>query len=295
MLIYLSSLFFALMGVLVKWLSTGAPIHPDQVSFMRSVIPALLLTPALFEERRRLGERFRGVAPYLLLRGLLGSAALIFYFRSIALIEFSNAALLCYTSPVFAGVFAAVFLREPLPRRSLAAFGVAFTGVVLALRPTVLLSGTMPPQVIEGTLYGLAAGLTAGGSYTTVRHLAGICSTTAIMAAFTWTGAALCLPMAIEAWHAPTPLQWLGLLGVAAMATVAQWLMTEGYRRYATAHASTMNLSIVVFATVLGAVFFREIPSGMQVAGIALTIMGLALAGARTTRQVPAEVLESEV
>lgn len=275
MLIHLSSFFFACMGVVVKWLALGIP--SDQVALMRSLLPALALVGCIAADVRRLGRNFRRVLPWLLLRGLLGSTSLVLYFRAISLIELSNAALLVYTSPIFATLAAHFVLHEPLTRRHVAALAVAFCGVTLVVKPTLLFGGHLPPGVVLGTLYGLAAGMCAGCAYTAVRHLAATCSTFTIVGVFGWVGTLVCIPLAAPTYVPPTPFQWLALLLVAVLATLGQYFMTRGYAVYRTAHASTMNLSAVVFATIFGLICFHEIPDATEVAGLILTLGGIAL------------------
>ena len=89
MYMYLSSFFFALMGTTVKILVARLP--SDEVALFRSLLPMVVLTPWLWSDARRQGRAFLKEFPLLALRGLLGGTALILYFRSIALIDFSNA------------------------------------------------------------------------------------------------------------------------------------------------------------------------------------------------------------
>jgi len=271
------------MAIVVRGLSTGdAAISSDQVAFLRSLFPALALTPFMVADARRLGGQFRKVLPMLVIRGLLGSAALICYFRAVALIDLSNAALLCYTSPIFAALFAAAFLKEPLTARMVGAFSVAFAGVALVVQPAALLEGRLPPAFAAGTVYALISGAFAGLAYTAVRHLTGICSTPTIVGMFGWVGTLLCAPLAASKWVAPDGLQWLSLVMVAVLASLGQFYMTRGYAIYKTAHASTMNLSVVIFASLLGALVLHEYPGPMQIAGIALTLGGITLIDTRT-------------
>ena len=252
-------------------------IPSDEVAFFRSILPALVLLPMMCSDIARRGAVFRRTLPLLLLRGFLGSAALLLYFRSISLIEFSNAALLCYTSPLFTAIFASLFLGEQLTRRAGLACAIAFTGVILVQRPAMLFGGHLPAHAVQGIACGLLSGMAAGGAYTSVRRLAEAASTVTIVGVFSWVATFCALPTTLNSYVAPTPLEWGGLLVMSVMASLGQWFMTLGYRDLPAAKASTMNLSVVVFATVLGMVFFREHPGPLQVTGLAITLAGIAL------------------
>lgn len=286
MYIYLSALFFALMGVTVKALAARIP--SDEVAFFRSVLPAVVLLPLIWRDMVSRGPAFRRSLPLLLLRGFLGSGALLLYFRSISLIEFSNAALLCYTSPIFTAIFASLFLGEHLTRRAVLACAVAFAGVIMVQRPAMLFGGHLPAQAVEGIVCGLLAGMMAGGAYTSVRRLTEGASTVTIVGVFSWVATFCSLPSTVRSYVAPTALEWAGLGAMALLASLGQLYMTMGYRDIPAARASTMNLSIVVFATVLGMIFFHEHPDLSQYVGLAITLAGISMVVA--TPRVPLPV-----
>lgn len=289
--IQISSLFFALMGLIVKGLSQRLP--SDEVAMVRTVLPALLLTPAIVSDFRRQGAHLRGEIPFLLLRGFFGSAALLCYFRAISLIEFSNAALLCYTSPIFTALLASIFLGERLTRRMMISLPVVLAGIVLVTRPTLLFGGAVPAHFVEGCTYGLLSGLAAGGSYTSVRRLAGRCRTTTIVGVFGWVGTLICAPLLAHHYVSPTPREWGAMVLVALLATGGQYFMTLGYRSDSAARASTMSLSVVPLAALLGWLVLHETLGLMDAAGMAISLCGLVIAAGASPAPDPAEAPEA--
>lgn len=267
MWIHLSSFCFAWMGLVVKWLGNRLPA--DEMSLFRTLFPAVLLTPLLI--RAAGSPAFRKALPILLLRGFLGSLSLILYFKSLLLIDYATASLLCYTSPLFTAFFAAVFLKEAPSRRTLVGLPLAFLGVVCVVQPSGAGGNWLGPA------YALLSGISAGGAYVSVRSLVATVQPALIVAVFMWVAVALSLPLVAGQYVAPTTAEWAGLGLVALLATLGQLAMTLGYARYPAAQASTMNLSMVVFAALLGWLFMHEALGPLKVLGLTLTLSGVAL------------------
>src|SRR5690606_13753578 len=74
----------------------------------------------------------------LVLRGLLGFAAILCFYYALPRLPLAEATLIQYTNPVFVVLFAGVALREHVGIRELCAIGLCLAGVLLLSRPTVL-------------------------------------------------------------------------------------------------------------------------------------------------------------
>src|SRR5262245_41694923 len=129
-LLVASSMGFGVMAFCAK-LAAASGVGGAQVAFLRfaSGLVPVVVSPAL--RRRALTWQRRGLLFY---RGFFGGTAVLLYFLTIDHVPVGMATLLNYTSPVFAGLFAALFIGERVQARVLPALAIALAGVFLVVR-----------------------------------------------------------------------------------------------------------------------------------------------------------------
>lgn len=288
--LYLSSLFFALMGLCVKLL-TGSDtsldslgwrlvgphdMDPVPIAFYRSVVPAVLLLPLVW--RDLMAPETRRSIPLLVLRGVAGGGAMVLYFIAIDRTELSTAVLLNYTSPVWAALLAGYFLKESVPRNIFLAFPVAFTGVYCLVGG---LSATPSPSRMTGYLAGLGSALLAGIAYTSVRSLGSHVSAQMVVFWFSVVTCVIVLPWMHFGTQAPRGDEWALLAAAGVFAGIAQWAMTIGYQLNKAARASTLNIATVAFTSVLAITLLGERFTLHDGVGMMLILLGLVIASRR--------------
>jgi drug/metabolite transporter (DMT)-like permease len=253
--LYAACFFFALMALSVKlvtspgWASTDA-LPALQVTFFRSALCLVLVFPLMCRELKSYPVTRDKCKP-LFLRSLAGGLAMIAYFQAIAKLPLATAVLLNYTSPMWAGLFAWLFLHEALSAGVVLAYPLAFAGVCLVVGgPGATTDG-------PGVLLALSSAVLAGAAYTALRGLrgtppgivvTGLCSVTMLV-----TG-----PLCYASYQPPTASEW-GLLWLCGAASaVAQILLTLGYRVSSTASASTVGLATVAVSALLSRVVLGD-------------------------------------
>lgn len=253
--LYAACVFFALMALSVKlvtspgWASEDA-LPAVQVTFFRSALCLVLVLPLLCRELKSYPLRRDKLKP-LFLRSLAGGLAMIAYFQAIAKLPLATAVLLNYTSPIWAGLFAWLFLHEALSAGVVLAYPLAFAGVCLVV------GGPGATMDAPGVFLALASAVMAGAAYTALRGLrgtppgivvTGLCSVTMLV-----TG-----PFCYAQYQPPSSSEW-GLLWLCGAASaVAQILLTLGYRFSSTASASTVGLATVAVSGLLSCVVLGD-------------------------------------
>ena len=106
-----ASLFFSLMTLCVKKIDQRIPIY--ELVFFRSLI-SLLITN-LFISKRNINPWGKN-KPLLILRGILGTIALLCIFYSIQNMPLSLSTVIQYTYPIFISIFSVVFIKEKITR-----------------------------------------------------------------------------------------------------------------------------------------------------------------------------------
>src|SRR5262249_40105772 len=127
LLLAVSALLFSAMAVLAKRASVRLP--GAEVAFVRFAVGCLCCALVAMCGRMRIRNRVG-----LLLRGVLGGSAVLFYFLAIEHLLVGVAMLLNYTQLVFIVFWATLLLHEPLDLRALGALAVTSIGVVLVVR-----------------------------------------------------------------------------------------------------------------------------------------------------------------
>jgi drug/metabolite transporter (DMT)-like permease len=271
-MVCVSSLFFSVMGLCLKQLRTE--LGAMEVSFFRFVASVVLtLAACRFDVARVAGKRPRT----LILRGLAGTAALVCYVHALGEIGYAQAAALLYTSPVFTALFAARFLREPMPPAGWLALGVCLLGSLLVLDPS---AGATSFHWLEGAI-ALGSGVLSGIAYVSVRACARTETNAAIVFWFATIGAGVTGVLMLPEFRWPTAEQWLWIAAAGTTAQLGQVYLTRGLRAEAAGTAMLGAFVVLALAALWGFLFFGERPTAGVVAGALLIAASILLTSRR--------------
>ncbi|MCA9322971.1 MAG: DMT family transporter, partial [Planctomycetes bacterium] len=241
--------------------------------FIRGVLISLFLVIVARRRGAPLWGKRRGL---LFLRGLLGSMALLIYYRSAQILPLGDAVLLQYTNPIWVAVLAPVFLHERTNPRHYWAVGLAILGVAIVAHP----EGRLAPE----SLLALGGALCSAFAYLTVRVLVRTERATTIMLWFPATSVVLTLPVMVALGKDVLPqtgLQWWGSLLVTVTALLGQWTLTLGLARAPAARATATTLAGPVFGVVWGLMLLGEVPGTHAWVGALLVMAALAVISRR--------------
>ena len=271
-LLVLASVLFALMAVFAKRASARLPGH--QVAWLRFCfgLVSALLVPRLL--RRRLRPRnYRA----LILRGVFGGCAVLMYFGAIAHLPVAIATLLNTSSPVFVGLFAALFIGEKPSLRLTLSLIVAFAGVAMV----VLGAGRGPglsvlrSASIGWALIALGSAVLSGAAVTTMRSMRQTEGAWEIFAAFCLIGGVITgIPTALT-WVRPLGDDWQWLLLMSVVSVAAQMVMTYALRDVAAMTAGLLLQLTPISTFAMGVLWLGERPSVLSSIGAAVTLIGV--------------------
>ena len=260
---------FALMGLATK-LAAGH-LSGAQISAARFVqMLVLVLAVPSIRRRAMTFERW----DLLLYRGLFGGTAALLYFLALSHIPIGLATLLNFTSPVFAVIFASIFLGEHFEAKLIVPVLVVVGGVPLA----VGLDGTGLAGLSIGRweLTALASAVLAGAAVAAIRAARRTEGSWSILASFSLFGFLAAAPFAaakpIGSFPAST---WLAVFAVGLTSIGAQLLMTFAYRWVTNLQAGVILQLTVVLSLALGVVFLGDRLTAIQILGTVLTIAGV--------------------
>jgi drug/metabolite transporter (DMT)-like permease len=268
----IGAFWFSIMGLLVKL--AGRRLGSMEIVLSRGVLTLGLSWWAL----RRLGVSPWGTQRRLLVvRGTLGSTALLCYFYSLVHLPLGEATLIQNMNPVFATVLAAIILDEALRAPEILCLVASLVGVVFVAHPSWLFGA--PTMVAESpwpVVIALLGALCSGAAYTLVRKMRSTEHPLVIVFYLPLLSVPISLPLALAEWQWPTAWEWVLLVGVGITTQLAQVSMTRGLQLERTARATTTGYLQVAFAVMWGALLLGEIPDVWTLAG-AVTIIGSTL------------------
>ena len=258
----LASICFALMAVMVKFLS-DFPLM--EIIFFRSV-PIVLIIPLILKNKKI--SFWGNNKPLLLLRGLISFIVIIAYFYTIKVMILTDALTIKQLSPLFIILLASIFLREKVSFKQIAIFILALLGALLIIKPGFSLN-------IYPAIIGLIGAIFTAGAHIAVRRLRlfdhplvivnylgytiGLLSFIVLL----WQGN-FCVPNVLN-------LFVLLLMGLAGLG--AQLALTKAYQMAPTKLVSLYLYLQIIFGALLGVFFFKEIPDLFTILGASLIII----------------------
>lgn len=187
-------------------------------------------------------------------RAALGMTNMVFNFGATILLPLAEATVLGFTTPLFAVVLAALIWREHIGPYRWVAVALGFVGVLVIAQP----SGQ--PISTLGTVLGLLAAFFIAVINYQIRDLGRTEEPLAIafyFAAFGAPMAALFLPFFITA-H--TAEQWLVLMAIGVIGSVAQLLLAASLRFGAVSSVIVMDYTSLIWAALYGWLIWDHLP-----------------------------------
>jgi drug/metabolite transporter (DMT)-like permease len=261
----LAALLFAAMALLAK--AAAGRLPGPEVACVRFLVGLVGVAVAATRFRLR-AHNWRG----LFWRGAFGGTAVLCYFLAIEHLSVGMATLLNYTAPVFAALWAWLFLKEQIAAATVGALAITTTGVAL-----VLVGNAPPGALVVGRweLVGMLSSVLSGAAVATIREVRRTDGSWEIFAAFCLAGAIFTGIPASQRWVPPTGREWALLVAVGVTSLCAQLLMTYALRYLKASVAGVLFQLTPVATLVLDHFLFGTQPRGLAVAGAAITLAGV--------------------
>jgi len=239
---------FAIMGTLVRMVSET--LNNEMVVFFRNLFALVFMMPFLIT-RSGLPKLKTDKPFFHLLRTATGLCAMYCYFYALAHMKLAEAVLLSYTTPLFIPLIAFIWLREPVPKMVRFAVIIGFAGVVFILKPGF---GIFQPV----SVIALIAAIFASIAMVTIRSMSQSEPPGRIVFYYTALSTLLSAIPLFWAWEMPQGNIMALLLLMGIVAVSGQLLMTRGYSAAPAARVGPFIYGTVVFASILGWIFWGE-------------------------------------
>lgn len=259
-----STLLFAFLNLCVKFLPH---IPAVELIFFRSLISFVICVSILVKQKvPLLGKNKK----WLLIRGLAGIAALWSYFYTIQHIPLAGAVTFQYLSPIFTALLAGYLLNEKMSLREWLLFILALFGVFLIQGFDTRISPFF-------MLLGIFSAFASGVAYNAVRKLNTTEHPLVIILYFPLVALPVTGAVAATSWVMPKGVDWLYILAMGLFTQGGQYFMTKAIQRKPLSQLTYLNYLGIVYALVLGFIFFNETFHPATLLGMLLVCSGVFL------------------
>lgn len=281
----LSSLFFSLCSVIVKWMTDINPMALAAYRYLGVLLPAIPIVIYRQEKVFPKGKRIM-----LLLRSFTGTAALMLSFYAFRHMPLADASVIVFSVPVFTGIFARMFLKEPCGLFNVFSVILTLIGVVFITRPPVLFGSTVDslgdndqrPEM-WGAVAAFSATLFGANAYVLLRALKGI-HFSVIMTNFGCFALVQCVLVTVLIGALCLPACGIDrylIVALALFSFLGQILLTLALQMEQAGPVAIARSSDIVFAFIWQVLFFNEIPNKFSIGGAILVMSSVLLTGLR--------------
>lgn len=251
-----ATLCFSSTNAIIRGLSHSLP--PQEIAFFRSLFGVLLQLPVV---------AWYGLASLKttrlklhVARGTLHAASMLLWFVALSITPLAEAAALEFAAPLMTTVIAILFLGEAARMRRMVALVVGIAGVLIVVRPGF-------ETVSVGQLVILVSVTLWAGCQLIIREL-GKTDSAFVQGFYT---VVVFVPItaisAFPVWVTPSLADVAVTALVAGVSTIGLWLYGEAFRRAEMTAILPLESMKLVWAVILGLVFFSEEPEALTLLG----------------------------
>ncbi|MGR3436389.1 MAG: DMT family transporter [Shimia sp.] len=266
--ICVAMLLFTVMSGMVK--ATAPDIPPGQAVFARSVFAIPVILGWLLARGDFPGglstNRWQGHA----VRGVAGTLAMGLGFAGLAYLPLPEVTAIRFITPILLVVLAALILGERFRLVRLGAVCLGLVGVSIIAWPR--LGGGLGDAATLGVALTLASAGLAALAQVFVKGMSGTESTSAIVFWFSVTSGTLSLATLPFGWVWPTPGQAALLVGAGLLGGLGQICLTSSYRFADAGALAPFTYTSMVWALIVGWIWFAEVPTWQMLGGALLVI-----------------------
>ncbi len=263
--VLIAALCFASMNAIAKEIPRvgETEIPALQLAFARYAVAAMVLFPFIISRRvlwkPSYPERY-------IVRTISGFGGIVLMFIAVRHVPLAAATAIGFTSPIFAMLFAAVFLLERLNGRQWAIACLGLAGALVVARPDAT-------SISWAGLIPLAAAVFMGAEVVAIKWLSQardhaitiIFYSNVMGATFSFLGA-------LSALVTPTQHQIVLMIFLGAAAVAGQFCVLQGVRLAEASFLAPFFYASLVYSTLFGYVFFAETPTTTTACGCILIL-----------------------
>lgn len=275
-----SSAMFSLMNSFIRLLSES--MHSSLIVSWRNLMALALLLPiAAYRgfgtlRTRRLKGHFW--------RGLVGMFGMQLWTYCIVTIDLNVATALSFTAPLFACLFAVIFLHEKADHWRWLALFAGFIGTLIIIRPGMGDFSSVSLVVLFTTSLWATTGLLVKSLTRTEPPFRIVFLMTVFMTIFS-------LPFAVHVFRLPNADEFLLILCVAVTSLAAHFLQVQAYSMASVVSLMPFDFTRLLFTSIFAYLFFSEtLDEATFVGGLIVLISAISIARRDARMRAPSSI-----
>ena len=275
-----ASFFFSLMTLCVKKIDNRIPIY--ELVFFRSIL-SLLITSLIINKKNL--KPWGTNKPFLVLRGLLGTIALVCIFYAIRNMPLNISTVIQYTYPIFISIFAGFLINEKITKNIIIASVIGWLGILIILNPYQLSNLNIELEKLTVFIAFLGA-ISTSLAYITVKQLSITEDIYIIIKYFPLISVITLSPFVFFNWVTPNFIDLIWIICMGLFTQAGQTFLTIGIKKLPTPEAATINYLQVFFGSVWGILFFNEIINTNFIVGSLLVLLGTIISTSKIIKKI---------
>ena len=204
----------------------------------------------------------------------------LFFFYAISIISLAEALTLAFISPIIATILSFLILKEKVGRRRWIAVITGFIGVLFVIRPGF-------NEINLATIAAVGAGICYAFYVISTRKLSSIDSPLMTLIFTGLTGAFVISLIVPYFWTWLTLSQWLLLISLAAIGTIAHLLLILSLTLAEASKLAPLAYSEIIMNVIIGYYFFGDFPNQWIWIGLTIIIAsGVYISLRENTKQI---------
>lgn len=265
----IKGLLFALSGFAIFSMHDAMVKVLSDYSIFQIIFFAMLFGYVPFSLAMVSSERPQSLKPrnmtLVLLRSALTVGSLCFAFLSFSMLPMVETYVLLFCTPLIISILAIIFLGETIAITRWVAIILGLLGVIIVLRPTL-------DTIDTGHLFGLCAAICGGGAAIISRKI-GHMENAATLIIFPLIANILVSGTMLYFVYKPMPLSDLTLMFlIGALGLTGQLLVLLAYRSAPAGLIAPTQYSQIIWAIIIGSIFFGETVDAFVILGSLITI-----------------------
>ncbi|NRB67060.1 MAG: DMT family transporter [Vibrio sp.] len=265
----LSALGFALMSACVKYVSNyGIPLF--EIVAARACVSLVI---SYLDVKRKSISVWGHNKPLLMLRGAVGTIALMCVYYSVTTLPLAEATILQYVHPVFTASLGVLFLKERIQFSTTMCIVLCLIGLGVMVQPNVQTtdSSNLP---LFSVMMALLGAFGSSIAYVIVRRLSQTEDSSVIIFYFPLMALPTSIVLLGDDFVWPSLFLTTMLILVGVFTQIGQHGLTKAMQTQAAGKASAYSYVQIVFSALLGAWIFNEAPSNWTYLGGSLIVIG---------------------
>ncbi len=275
-----ASFFFSLMTLCVKKIDNRISIY--ELVFFRSLL-SLFITSLIINKKKI--NPWGVNKPLLVLRGILGTIALVCIFYAIRNMPLNISTVIQYTYPIFISIFAGILINEKITKNLIIASITGWLGILIILNPSQLSSLNIELNNISVVIAFIGA-ISTALAYITVKKLSSTEDVFIIIKYFPLISVITLSPIVFINWVTPNAHDLIWIIGIGLFTQAGQTFLTIGIKKLQTSEAATINYLQVFFGSLWGILFFNELININFIIGSLLVLLGTIISTSKMLKKI---------